>query len=121
MAFESVMALNADGDIYLDSSGNIARKTTHSDVVCQRIQSTLRLFSGEAYLDDTKGVPYYDEILKKNPDLGRIRSLLVSLITGVSGVDKINSLSVDFDASSREYNLYFSCTADDGSTVEGSV
>lgn len=61
-------------DIGLDGSGNIAVLVDPSALLAQRIQCRLQTFKGECFLDRSVGVPYYEEILKKNPDLGRVRS-----------------------------------------------
>ena len=111
----------ATWDIGLDGSGNIAVLVDPSALLAQRIQCRLQTFKGECFLDREIGVPYYEEILKKNPDLGRIRSLLSSVISGVDGVDKILSLDLSFDRKTRMLSVTFRVIGQDGSIATGEV
>lgn len=113
-------------DIFLDSTGNIARRDDSTkdrlgDLICQRVRHRLQTFQGECYLDRSVGVPYFSEVLKKNPDLRRVKALLVATINGVEGIKKIIDFSVSFSARTREYKVIFKAEADDGTIVEGSI
>ena len=113
-------------DIFLDSTGNIARLDDSTperlvDLICQRVRHRLQTFQWECYLDRSVGVPYFSEVLKKNPDLRRVKNLMVATINGVEGVKKIIDFSVDFSARTREYRVIFKAEADDGTIVEGSI
>ena len=110
-------------DLYLDSSGNIAVLPDKpvSPLLSQRIKHRLQTFRGECYLDRTIGVPYFSEVMKKNPDLGRIRSLLAAVISGVEGVVKILSLDVLFTQRTRTLSVKFKVMGSENSIVEGEV
>jgi len=110
-------------DLYLDSSGNIATLADKpvGPLLSQRITHRLQTFKGECFLDREIGVPYYEEILKKNPDLGRIRSLLSSVISTVEGVDKILSLDLSFDRKTRMLSVTFRVLGKDGTIATGEV
>ena len=113
---------NATWDLVLDGTGNV--KTLGSDdapaLLSQRIKHRLQTFRGECYLDRSVGVPYFSEVLKKNPDLSRIRSLLASVISGVTGVLKILELSLDFQQRARALRVVFRVQGD-GFVAEGEV
>lgn len=118
------LALNTvDWDIFLDGSGNIATLGEKSigDLICQRVKHRLQTFQGECFLDRSVGVPYFSEVLKKNPDLRRIRSLLVATISAVPGVDKVLEFSVNFISSTREYKVIFRAETSDGTIVSGEI
>lgn len=113
-------------DIYLDPTGNIATlgidtPARSADLVCQRIRHRLQTFMGECFLDRSVGLPYYTEVLKKNPDMRRVRALILATISNVEDVRKIVDLKVDFLARSREYKVIFRAEATDGTIVEGSI
>lgn len=114
---------NATWDLYLDETGNIATvgEADFPALLSQRITHRLQTFKGECFLDREIGVPYYEEILKKNPDLGRIRSLLSSVISSVDGVDKILSLDLSFDRKTRLLSVTFRVLGQDGSIATGEV
>lgn len=114
---------NATWDLHLEATGNIATvgETDFPSLLSQRIKHRLQTFKGECFLDREIGVPYYNEILKKNPDLGRIRSLLSSVISEVDGVDKILSLDLSFDRKTRITYVTFRVLGNDGSIATGEV
>jgi len=110
-------------DLYLDSSGNIATLEDKpvGPLLTQRIKHRLQTFRGECFLDRSVGVPYFDEVMKKNPDLSRIRSLLASVINGVEGVKKILSLTVLFAPKTRNLSVNFRVLTSEDTVVEDGV
>lgn len=110
-------------DLYLDGSGNIAMLPSEpfGPLLAQRIKQRLQTFRGECFLDRSVGVPYFEEVMKKNPDLGRIRSLLASVIKGVEGVVKILSLEILKDNKTRELSVRFRVLGSEETIVEGEV
>lgn len=110
-------------DLHLDSTGNIATvgDSDFPSLLSQRITHRLQTFKGECFLDREIGVPYFEEILKKNPDLSRIRSLLATIINGVEGVSNIISLDLNFDARTRHLTVNFRVNGKDGSIATGEV
>lgn len=111
----------ATWDIHLDATGNIACLTDRSALLSQRIQVRLQTFQGECFLDRSVGVPYFSEILKKRPDIGRVRSLLAAVIAGVEGVKKILELVLTFNQGTRELDVRFRVLGDSGEIAEGGV
>lgn len=111
----------ATWDLELDSDGNILTLKDGSQLIAQRIQCRLQTFRGECFLDRSIGVPYFQEVMKKNPDLGRIRALLASVIAGVEGVSKILSLVVTHSAATRHMGVAFRVQSGDGTIAEGEV
>ena len=103
---------NATWDLYLDATGNIATvgEADFPALLSQRITHRLQTFKGECFLDREIGVPYYEEILKKNP-----------VISGVDGVDKILSLDLSFDRKTRLLSVTFRVLGQDGSIATGEV
>lgn len=109
-------------DLCLDAAGNIATIGDDSpDLVVQRVATRLRTFQGECYLDRSVGVPYFQEVLKRRPDLSRIRALFVERIRSVPGVASVTSADVSFDPASRQFSLTFSAVTTSGATISGSL
>ena len=113
-------------DLFLDETGNISLRKSETldelvDLICQRVKCRLQTFRGECYLDRNMGVPYFKEVMKKNPDLGKVRSLLAATIVGVEGVKSLEKLKIKFDASTREYKVIFRALADNGNVVKGEI
>lgn len=78
-------------------------------LVRQRLVSRFRFFSGEWFLDQRQGVPYFRDVLIKNPDLGVVRSLFRRLILSTPGVLGLDSYELHYDQ--RERRLTFSFEA----------
>lgn len=65
-----------------------------SDPVQQDILQALRTYLNEWYLDNTIGMPWYQQILVKNPDLSKIDALFINTILGRRG--GVQLLKYDF-------------------------
>lgn len=72
-------------DLCVDVSGSIALASEPYSQV-QDVSSACRLFSGEAWFDTTKGIPYFGQILGKQPPLGLVKSKLIAAALSVPGV-----------------------------------
>lgn len=72
-------------DIMLDASGNIA---VASDPYSQAqdAASAIKLFKGELYYDTTKGIPYYQNILGKIPNISFMKAQFEAAAMTVPGV-----------------------------------
>lgn len=79
-----------DNDLALTSDAQAGG----SDPVQQDILQAMRTFLNEWYLDNTLGMPWFQQILVKNPDLSSIDGLFINLILGRRGVEQL--LSYDF-------------------------
>ena len=110
------------GDLALTADGSQIRFTeTTVDTLEQRIRTRLQTFRGEWYLNEDLGVPYFGEVMVKNPDVDRVRSLLMTELAAVPGVGQILSFVVNFERGDRVFTVNFKCRSTDGETVEGSI
>lgn len=82
----------------------------------QHVEQRLRTFQGEWFLDITIGLPYYDEILKKNVNPSTIDALFIDEILASPGIIRLLSFNSDLDNSSRK--LKIDCEAQ---TIDGVV
>lgn len=108
------------GDMFLDASGQLAVTQTFEDLVADRIRTKLLTFLGENFLDRESGVPYFGEILIKNPDQTRVRNLLLSVASSVEGVTQVLSFDTEFDVASRTFSINFKVVAG-GVVVKGEI
>lgn len=79
--------LIVDGDLVLTRDADA--RGAHA--VLQDILCRLRTFAGEWFLDNEIGVPYYQTVFIKNPDMAVVNGALKDEILGTPGV-----LSLDF-------------------------
>lgn len=89
--------------------------------VAQKLRIRLGFFLGEWYLNSLKGIPYFTEILVKNPNLDYIEDLLKSEIVGVDGVKEILSFDMVYEGITRTLSIETQVQLIDGSTASVSI
>lgn len=97
--------LTDDHDIYL-YNGDLATVAGEDELV-QRIKIKLQFFFAEWFLDTTKGVKYYESILKKNPDVNLVDNIIKATIIEEPEIIDFKEFSSDFDISKREFSVSF--------------
>lgn len=108
-------------DLVLDESRNLAFTKTPEEMLAQRLTCKLKAFLGEWYLDRRVGVPYFEEVLVKNPNIAKIRALLLSVVSTDPQVARVLVFDVDFQPGTREFLVNFKVQAHDGTEAEGSI
>lgn len=114
----ATFALGPDNDLLM-VSGRLARLTDRAAEIVQRLAARFRFFLATWFLDRRLGVPYFQAIFIKNPDLGVIRQLFQSLILTTPGVVEVVSLALDHITTTRELRFDFTARVDTGQLVEG--
>lgn len=104
----------ATGDV--DLSRDDLYFVTGADAVAQHLLIRLRTYKGEWFLDQRVGIPYYSQILVKNPNLAAIQSVYRRAIESTPGVDALTSISLEFDTANRQLTLRFTAVLE-GETV----
>ena len=82
--------------------------TQGADAVKQHITQRLQMFTGEWFLNLSEGVPYYQNILIKNPNPDVVDGLLKDTILTTPGVDELLSFNLDYNAQLRKLTVDFS-------------
>ncbi len=101
-------------------SGGRLQLTTGQESIRQAVMIKLRFFLGEWWLDATKGVPYFQSILIKTPNIPAIKAEIANQIRTVRGVRSVTSLNANFNKQTRELAIDFSADTDFG-TIDGAV
>lgn len=99
--------MNDNGSDLLITNGDLIL-SQGSDAVRQHIMQRLRMFAGEWFLNLSEGVPYYQNILIKNPNPDVVDGLLKNVILSTPGVDELLNFEIDYDASLRKLTVDFS-------------
>jgi hypothetical protein len=84
------------------------------DAIGQHLAQRLKTFLGEWFLDLRIGVPYFQQVMVKNPDPLVLDSVFKSEIINTPGVTELLSFDLKIDAGSRLLQLSFSAATDDG-------
>ncbi len=119
MATSRDLLLTDAGD--LDLSGNAAHLSEDLQAIRQSITIHLKFFRGEWFLDEDAGLPYFQEVLIKNPQLPAVQSVFRAELLKVPGVASVESLSLVFTASTRSLVVTFRVVTDTGEILEGSI
>lgn len=106
--------LNKNHDIYI-SNGNL-ELINGVDQIVQNIDVRLRFFLQEYFLDQTIGVPWFQEILRRNINIDQIESRLKLEILNTDGVTGIETFSVDFERFTRSLIINFNAVTSLGLT-----
>lgn len=100
------------GELVL-SNGDLAL-ITGSDAVLQDIHRRLRTFLGEWFLDIEAGVPYYQDILKKNPNPQVVATVIQNAILGTLGVIELQEFDSQLDSTARQLTVTFKALTTEG-------
>lgn len=107
-------------DFLMDATGDLAivngdfALVSGVDETVQFLNQSLRLFLGEWFLDETRGIPYFDEIFIKNPNSVTVHSIFENHIVNLPGIEELQELDLDFDSSSRTLSITGRIRALDG-------
>lgn len=103
-------------DVTLDATGNLLF-VEGIEELRQRLTHRLRFFRREWFLDTRLGVPYFEDILVKNPRRELVTSILREVILETDGVASIKSFSLDIDNAARTATVRTDVVGTDGRVV----
>lgn len=109
-------------DLTLDAGGRLEYVTDSTDdaadaATVQEIKTRLLFFRGECFADLREGVPYYQEILIKGVDLGRVKAILRQAIASVPGIADVPKLEVNLDRATRAATVVFEARTKRGRVI----
>lgn len=84
-ARDTILLDSSEWDMILDSKGNIAMASPPY-AIAQDVASAIRLFNGELWYNDLKGVPYWENIIGKYPPLSLVKAKTEEAAFTVPGV-----------------------------------
>jgi len=93
------------GDVLIkDTTLSIVRG---DDALLQHLALRLRFFLAEWFLDLRVGIPYFEDILIKNPNLITVQAIFREVILETPGVDSVSRFDLSVNASTRVLSLDF--------------
>lgn len=108
-------------ELYLDpATWDVAvpvRFVTGPDAVLQRVKVRFRFFLGEWFLDQKLGIPYYRDILIKNPDILLISSIFQRVLLTTPGVDRVATFKAQLLPAERKLLCDFVAFLSDGTRI----
>lgn len=92
------------GDLYLDSTGSTT-SVTGREAIAQHVLIRLRFFLGEWFLDRREGVPYWEQILVRNPDIAAVQEAFRQTVARTPGIASVRTLVLALDGPSRTLTI----------------
>ena len=111
------LALGPSGDIIV--SGGQLQLVSDQPAIAQAIDCALSTFLGEWFLDRSVGVPYFQNILVKNPNLDVLRKTFTDAILTVRGVSAVKQLDMKYSPATRALTVAWAALGDTGQLVSG--
>lgn len=97
-----------DGDMSL---------VTGDAAIAQDLQQRLQIWLGEWFLDTTKGLPFKQQILVKNPNLDVVQADFVQAILDTPGVSQILDFNFDYTSQNRSLAIFVVAQTTNGQTI----
>lgn len=98
----------------LDLSTGMIVFVSGLDAIRQDVACRLKLQQGEWFLDPSRGLDFFGQVLVKNPNLGRLRAIFRAAILGAPGVKDITAMQLKLDRSTRSLAVTFTAATDLG-------
>ena len=95
-------------------------KLTSNDIeyYSQKIEIVLSTFKGEWWLNDEIGMPWFTDILTKNPNIPLIDNIIKTEILAIDGVSKIIEYKNNYDNQLRTMTVSLKVELTSGELVE---
>lgn len=109
-------------DILLDSGGDILVSNT-ADItpkysVRQDVKIRLQWFLEEWRFAPEYGLPYFDEVFIKNPNLDRIAQIIREEAAKVTDVTEVRDVRVSLDKATRRAVIFLTIVTEYGAFIE---
>lgn len=78
-----------------------------ADQLEQTLKIRLQFFDSEWFLNVNNGLPFYSDILVKNPNIPNIDAIIKAEILDTDGVEELLSWDSVFDNAARTYTIAF--------------
>jgi len=91
------------------------------DEVKQILLQKFKMFYKEWFLDTSKGIPYFEEVLVKGPNPFRIDAIFKDVIIKTNGVIELLEYELDFIPNDRRLKLYFLAKSTSGTITFNEV
>lgn len=109
-------------DLELDTGGRFVMLDgvtgeVSTEDLAQSIRTRLLHCKGEDYLDSRTGVPWFQSILIKAPNLVRTRAAIRTTIASVPGIASVPVVDLSLDRTTRRLTIDFEAVTSTGVTI----
>ena len=100
--------LDKNGDLYVTGKGDIVL----TDSTAQKIRIRLRMFEGEWRWNREEGLPYFDDLFRKNPDIDSLEAAVRAKIFEVPEITDVRDVRITLDSRTRSGEIRFTALTD---------
>lgn len=100
--------LNKDGDLGFNENYDIVLNNNVSQTICIR----LLWFLGEWRWDDEMGLPYFEDLFVKEPDIQYFEELITEEIFNIDEVIEVEHVEILVDSKTRTASIFFVAITD---------
>lgn len=111
------LLLDDDGDLAI-VDGDLGLARANIAGIGQLVRIACGMFRGEWFLDTEAGIPYFEEVFVKAPDMAAIREWFRREVAAVPGVRSVTRIDLVFDGATRELTINITADTDAGELVE---
>ncbi len=112
----STFAQDNTGDLLLTNS-KFTLVTDPAAAGAQKLRNQFKIFLGEWFLDSRIGMPYFQEVFVKNPNMAILTQLFRSVIASTAGVVRVISCNVTFNDATRAASVAFAAQWENGAVI----
>lgn len=98
--FSTFAIVEATGDLEIPP-----RVVRGAEAIRLRLVARLRFFKREWFLDQRQGMPYFEAVFVKSPDVALVQSIFRRAILSTPGVESIAKMQTRFDRGVREFTI----------------
>ncbi len=103
------LKLDASGDLELSAAGDVSA----TDSIVQAVRIRLLWFFSEWRLGPGFGIPYFENILVKNPNEVKVRHLIREAVMSVEGVTNVQGVGLSIDKKTRRATITVAFSTDE--------
>ncbi len=112
---KDILLNNSHGIVFVN--GDMVM-TTEDQSLPQRIKQKLLSFRGEWVFDESRGLPFIQEILIKDYDLSRIEAIYLQELKNIDGIAEILVFDIGVDDKTRKLSIGIQVLTDTNTTIE---
>lgn len=105
------------GDLALTADGRELVLVRGAEMALAQIQRGVQITQGSVSWDDSVGLPLFQEILVKDPDLRVLTQIFRSFLLDTAGVVSVERLSLALDRQTRTLSVDFAVLCEDGQSA----
>lgn len=110
----------SDGDLSL-ASGRLAIVRDAAQEAAITLRNKFLRVKGEWFLDSEEGIPYFELVFLKNPNLPVVRRIFEKVILSVPAILEIQEFDLSIDVATRNLRFSFRALCEDGRVLVGGL